>query len=106
MKKNPFFLWPFLGISFLSVLVLCGSFLTQPDFSDTQPQSIPDTTAYFMVRAQDDQVIVCRNEESEPMMVLDVSLGSLPPYDRAKISAGMRLDTLAELEQFIEDFES
>ena len=106
MKKNVIFLWSFLAISLLSVLILCGSLLTQPELPDTQTESETETTAYFMVRAQDDRVVVCRNEETEPILVLDVSLGSLPPYDREKISAGMRLNTLADLEQFIEDFDS
>ena len=104
MKRNPFFLWSYFGIVLLSIILFCGSLISDPGTPETESRL--ETTEFFMVRSQDGQVVICRNNDTEPIMVLDISLGSLPAYDRERISAGMRLENLTELEQFIEDFDS
>ena len=104
MKKTPIFLWSYLGIVLLTAILLTGSLRSER--GENQTVSQPETTQYFIVRAQGDQVVVCRNDDIEPIMKLDISLRTLPEYDQEQIKNGMRLENMTELEQFIEDFES
>ena len=103
MKKSNIFWWPYLGIVLFAIFLLTGSLHAQ--YSTTETISQPETTQYFMVRAQGDQVVVCKNNQEIPFMELDISLHTLPEFDRKQIEAGLRLENMTELEQFLEDFE-
>lgn len=104
MKKKPIFLWTYSAIALLAAILMTGSLGVEQKKNETVSQ--PEATQYFVVRAQGDRVVVCRNDEIEPFIELDISLQSLPEYDQQQIQKGMKLKNLTELEQFIEDFES
>ena len=104
MQKSRFFIWSYLCIALLTAVLLGASLAASP--TEPNDHSRIETTSYFLVQAQDDTVIVCRNTDMQPIMTLGVSLHSLPLYDQEQIRNGLRLNTLEELEQFIEDFES
>lgn len=103
MKKTNIFLWSYLGIVLLAAFLLTGSLQAQRSATETISQ--PETTQYFMVRAQGDQVIVCKNDQDIPFMELDISLHTLPKFDQEQIKMGLRLENMTALEQFLEDFE-
>ena len=64
-----------------------------------------EVTRYFTARVQDGQVVICKNDQTDPWMTTEIVFDSLPKTDQEQLRQGWRLDDATQVEEFLEDFD-
>ena len=67
------------------------------------PRQMPNETPAYILRAQNGQVVLCRNGEEAPVAYYDIYTVLLPPDDAAALENGITAANRAEAQQMLED---
>lgn len=86
----------------------------QVNFTSNTPSSqengnLPTMTSEaegYVVREYDGKIGLFKNGEANPFDMVEVEVASLPKTDQLLLSSGIHANTLSELQQLVEDYES
>lgn len=68
-------------------------------------KNIKNSDTYFVIRAFEDTVAIFESDGTTPIYMIDTPLSRLTASDRTLLTAGIRVETLAEAYKRIEDYE-
>ena len=67
-------------------------------------QTVSDEARHFVIGERRGRRAVWRKGESEPFMMTDTPVGSLPKADRSKLAKGLEIIGESELRRTLEDY--
>lgn len=90
------------------VMLFRQSVVPQPaPVGDAAVSQEPDTQpAAYTLREYEGKLAVFRGDSKAPYQIYDVSVSTLPEYDRTLLKEGIPAETSAQLDRLIEDYTS
>ena len=74
--------------------------------ASTAPTPDAASPAAYTLREYEGKLAVFRGDSRAPYQIYDVSVSTLPEYDRTLLKEGIPADTPAQLDRLIEDYTS
>ncbi len=95
------------AILFSLVIVLIASSTAKNTTTYTKPQKATSVPSGYTVKEYEGRIAVFKSNSENPIKIIDgIYVRDLPSFDRELLQSGINVDSDAELNQLLEDYDS